>query len=155
MALGDFMELYNLKSERVKRHLIQEDIAKFLGIKQETYSRYETGASSIPLKNLNKLSIEWKLSFDFLLGFSINNKFNNLNSSLDKKIIAERLKTFRTDEGISQQTLANVLDTTQSTISAYENAKTLILTDFLVAIAKNYNYSIDYLCGKSSIKKIS
>ena len=148
------MQLYNLKLEREKRNLIQEDVASFLNIKQATYSRYETGSSTIPLHNLNKISCEWKLSFDFLLGFSLHNNFNNLNSSLDKRLIGNRLKSLRSDLNISQKDLAKVLDTTQSTISAYENGKTLILTDFLISIASNFNYSIDYLCGKSSIKKI-
>lgn len=41
-----------------------------------------------------------------------------------------------------------MLNTSHSTISAYENGKILILTSFAYSIAIKYNVSLDWLCGK-------
>lgn len=49
--------------------------------------------------------------------------------------------------------LAKLLNTTHSTISAYESGKTTILTVFAYEICKKYNISMDYLIGR--INKIT
>lgn len=49
---------------------------------------------------------------------------------------------------LSQIKLANILNTTHSMISDYENTKKLIATPFLYTICKKYNISADYLLGK-------
>ena len=49
---------------------------------------------------------------------------------------------------ITQEELASTLNTTHSTISAYESGKTTILTAFAYEICKRYNISMDYLCGR-------
>ena len=51
-------------------------------------------------------------------------------------------------KNITQEELANILNTTHSTISAYESGKTTILTAFAYQICKRYNISMDYLCGR-------
>lgn len=44
--------------------------------------------------------------------------------------------------------LAKSLNTTQSTIWAYETGRTLILTAFAYQICVKYNVSMDWLCGR-------
>ena len=46
-----------------------------------------------------------------------------------------------------------MLNTTSSVVSNFENNKTLILSTFLVDLCKKTNYSIDWVLGRSSIKK--
>lgn len=46
----------NLKNFRKKFSLTQDNVAKYLGIKRELLSYYETGERKIPLETLNKLS---------------------------------------------------------------------------------------------------
>ena len=41
-----------------------------------------------------------------------------------------------------------MLNTTHSTISAYESGKTKLLTIFAIEIVKKYNISLDWLCGR-------
>ena len=69
--------------------------------------------------------------------------------NIDKKIIGMRLKEFRKEKNITQEELASTLNTTHSTISAYESGKTTILTAFAYEICKRYNISMDYLCGRT------
>lgn len=49
--------------------------------------------------------------------------------------------------------LAKLLNTTHSTISAYESGKTTILTAFAYEICKKYNISMDYLIGRINKRK--
>ena len=55
---------------RVDNDLKQETIAKFLNIRQETYSRYETGKRTAPIDILIKLAEYYRTSVDYLLGIT-------------------------------------------------------------------------------------
>ena len=66
----------------------------------------------------------------------------------DKKIIGIKLKEFRKEKNITQEELANILNTTHSTISAYESGKTTLLTAFALQIVDKYKISLDWLCGR-------
>ena len=50
------MYFQRLKDLREDKDLLQEDIAKILGIKQTVYSRYERGFQTIPVIHLLKLA---------------------------------------------------------------------------------------------------
>lgn len=128
--------------------LKQKDIANILNITQQTYSLWENGAKIIPLKHLNTLCNYYNLSMDYILGIFNIKKYDVINKNLDKKLIGKRLKEFRIGNNITQEELAKILNTTHSTISAYESGKTTILTAFAYEICKRYNISMDYLCGR-------
>lgn len=138
--------IFKLKEIREDHDLTQEEIGNLLSISRQNYSRWETGEKIIPLKHLNTLSNYYKISFDYLCRLSKENNYNKGN--IDKKEIGKRLKEFRKENSITQQELANVLNTTHSTISAYESGKTTILTIFAYEIAKKYHISMDWICGK-------
>ncbi|MCC9691412.1 helix-turn-helix transcriptional regulator, partial [Streptococcus agalactiae] len=57
-----------LKSLRQESGLKQQEIAPLLGIKQNTYSDWETGKSEPNLENVVKLAKLFKTTTDFLLG---------------------------------------------------------------------------------------
>lgn len=128
--------------------LKQKDIANLLGISQQTYSLWENGTKIIPLKHLNALCNYYNLSMDYMLGLSNIKKYDVINGNLNKKLIGRRLKKFRIENDITQESLAKTLNTTHSTISAYESGKTTILTAFAFEICRKYNMSMDYLCGR-------
>ena len=141
----NFQKLIELREDF---NLKQKDIAKLLNIPQQTYSLWENGSKIIPLKHLNSLCNYYNVSMDYMLGLSNKNSFNNGKYNIDKKIIGRRLKEFRKEKNITQEELASTLNTTHSTISAYESGKTTILTAFAYEICKRYNISMDYLCGR-------
>lgn len=131
--------------------LLQKDIAKILNIDRSTYSTWETNLKIIPLKHLNSLSNYYNISMDYILGLTNKKiKYKKLNE-LDKKIIGNNIRKLRRDNDLTLRDLAKVLNTTSSTISAYETGKTLLLTAFAIEIAKKYHLSIDELCGKEKI----
>lgn len=141
------MNKENLVEIREDHNFTQEDIAKILNTSQSNYSRWENGVEIIPLKKLNTLCNYFNLSMDYILGLSKDNH-SIIKNELDKKAIGQNLKKFRIENDLTQTELADFLKTTQSTISAYEAGKTMILTSFLIQIVKKYNITIDKICNK-------
>ena len=131
--------------------LTQKDLAKNLGITQQTYSLWEKGTKIIPLKHLNNLCNYYETSMDYVLGFTDIKISSNIIKikELNKKEIGARIKKIREDNNLTLRDLASKLNTTSSTISAYETGKTLILTAFAYQICSEYNVSLDWLCGKT------
>ena len=143
------LNIERLYSLREGADLTQDELADALRISSRTsISDWENGRATIPLEKLNKYSNFFNVSFDYLLGFTDSKDYNPLNKSLDLNLIAERLKELRNKNRLTQELLASELNTTHSTLSAYENAKVLIKTDFVYQIAKNYHVSVDWLLGK-------
>ena len=69
-------------------------------------------------------------------------------------IIAERIKQKRTELKMTQDDLAKAIQTTRATILLYEKAQRKPSIDNMMKIAKFFNVSIDWLCGKESAKAI-
>lgn len=63
--------------------------------------------------------------------------------------MVKNLKTIRNNMGISQQTLANAIGTTQQSINMYENHKVEPDIDTLIALADYFNVTVDYLVGRT------
>ncbi len=64
-----------------------------------------------------------------------------------------RIKDLREDNDLTQKQLAEYLHIKQNTYSQYENGQRQLPLDALIALAKFYNTSTDYILGISSEKK--
>ncbi len=64
-----------------------------------------------------------------------------------------RLKEIREDKDLTQKDIAKVLNITQQQYSKYELGIRIIPTEKLVKLAKFYDTSIDYLLGRTDIRK--
>lgn len=62
-------------------------------------------------------------------------------------MIGERLKQLRIKNGLKQQELADMFGLSSGTISFYESEQRKPDIDFIVAIAKYFDVSTDYLLG--------
>ena len=145
--LGDMMIAERLKDIRIENDLTQTQIAKILNTTQNSYNRWENNVELISLKKLTRVCNYFNTSMDYLVGTTRNN-IGNGKHDLDYKIVGNNIKIFRKDNKLSQKDLATLLNTSQSTISAYEAGKTIILTAFALEIVKKYNISLDWLCGR-------
>ena len=58
--------------------LYQKDIAKEIGVTQQTYSLWEKGTKIIPLKHLNTLCNYYKVSMDYALSLSDERTYKNM-----------------------------------------------------------------------------
>ena len=140
---------------REKNNLEQKEIAHIIGVSQQTYSTWEVGTKIIPLKHLNTMCNYYHVSLDYMLGLSNrNNNYKNIEK-LNRVEIGKKIKIIRQDNKLTLRSLAKELNTTSSTISAYETGKTLILTAFAYQIAKKYKISLDWLVGRSKVKTLN
>ena len=134
---------------REDNNLSQRDLASILNVSKSTYARWETQEQIIPLNRLVDFCNYFKVSMDYALNLSNENKYKKPISSLDRKLIGNNIKLIRKKFSLTQQNLADLLNTSHSTISAYEAGKTLILTIFTYQICLKYNISLDWLCGNN------
>lgn len=68
-------------------------------------------------------------------------------------MLAQRLKELRKEKGITQGDLGEILGFGDSTISQYETGKRTPDQSTLQKLATYFEVSIDYLLGRTSIKK--
>ena len=68
---------------------------------------------------------------------------------MDMIKIGERIKEIRLEYGLSQEKFGQILSVSQDTVSLWEKGKSVPTTEFLIAIAKAFDVSVDYiLCLK-------
>ncbi len=147
LILGDVMYFNRIKFFRENNELTQKEIAKMLKTSQSNYSRWENSKELIPLEKLNMFCNLFKTNMDYVLGITNSNYFNGTHA-FNNLIIGCNLKKVRKDNNITQEQLSSFLNTTQSTISAYESGKTDLLTAFAIQIVTKYNISLEWLCGR-------
>ncbi len=144
------MENDRLFELREYHGLTQAKIGEILGVRQQTYAEWEKGKKLIPLKHLITLAKYYKVSLDYLTGLSNKKEIFFNYVQLDKEEIGQKILYIRNINNLKQRELAKVLNTSPSTICAYEKGNTLILTAFLYQIAKEFNVSMDWFVGAST-----
>lgn len=137
-----------MKEIREERGYKQREIADILGVSKGSYSMWECGTDTIPLKRLNQLCNFYDVSIDYMVGFNDKKKYTNSNPDIKLKITGENLKKIRIKKDLTQTKMAKELKINQPTWNRYEKSKSLILTVVLVELAKKYHYSIDKILGK-------
>lgn len=147
------MNLKRVFDLRESKDLKQREIAQIIGVSQQNYSLWERGIKIIPLKHLHTLANYYQVSIDYILGLSKDKRKLVTNEKLNKTIIGNNLKAFRQEHKLTLRELAKELNTTSSTISAYESGKTLILTAFLYQICVKYNMSMDKILNREMVIK--
>ena len=137
-----------LQDIRENNELSQKAVADILNVSQPTYSRWEKEIEIIPLNKLILFAKYFNVSLDYLCNLSLIKKENkNYNYIVNKELSSNNIINFRKKNNLTQKELAIFVNTTPSTICAYEKGKTLILTSFAYQICKKYNISMDYICG--------
>lgn len=70
-------------------------------------------------------------------------------------MISERIRQLRERVGFSQSQLAKKLDVTRSSVNAWEMGISAPTTQYVVAMAKLFHVSTDYLLGMESTLQFS
>lgn len=148
------MNFNKLVMLRNKKELSQRQIAKILNVSKSTYGRWETKEEIIPLWHLINFCNYFKVSMDYVFDLTDKNDFHKYDytKKINKSIIGNNIKFLRKKHNLTQNDLAKLLNTSQSTISAYENGKSLVLTVFIFSLANQFNLSVDKLCGLEKSK---
>lgn len=139
------IRLFNIREEN---DMTQKQIANILNVKQAVYSRWENKVEIIPLTKLICFCNYFNLSLDYVCELSNKKTKKIKNIEIDRQVVGKNIIEFRKKHNISQKELAIFLNTTPSTICAYEKGKTLILTSFAYQICNKYKISMDWLCGR-------
>ncbi len=142
------MQFPRMKEIREEAGLKQKDVAEAMNVTKGSYSMWECGTDTIPLRRLNQFCNYFDVSIDYVVGFNDKRKYANAKPDIKIKITGENLKKIRNKKGLTQVQLANELKINQPTWNRYEKSRTLILTVVLVELAKKYHYSIDKILGK-------
>lgn len=136
----------NIKKIRVEKNLNQSDIAEKLNISRSSYAMWESNNNIFPIKRLIEFCNMTNCSLDYALGIvTYNNEIQN-DYNIDK--MKQRLIEFRKENKITQEKLANILNTNKSVICNYEKGRNIIATPFLYEICSKYKISADYLMGR-------
>ena len=64
-----------------------------------------------------------------------------------------RIRDLREDSGLTQKEIADLLHIKQNTYSQYENGLRQLPIDLLIALAKYYKTSTDYILGLTDERK--
>ncbi|MEE1124872.1 MAG: helix-turn-helix transcriptional regulator [Acutalibacteraceae bacterium] len=76
--------LYDLRTDN---DLLQEDIAKVLGITKQAYGRYEKGTRKLSIEDLKKLCEFYNVSADYIIGLTNITKPNWKQSKIKNNVI--------------------------------------------------------------------
>lgn len=66
----EILKYQRIRDLRNDHDLTQEQVAKILNVKQNTYSQYEIGLVSFPLEAVIKLAEFYEVSVDYLVGLT-------------------------------------------------------------------------------------
>ena len=67
----------------------------------------------------------------------------------------QHIRDLREDADLTQNDLAKILNCSQVAYSYYEIGRRDIPTEILIALADYYQCSVDYLLGRTNIKKMN
>ena len=145
---------FRLAEIREKNDISQRKTACKLKISKSYYNYFESGERIIPLIRLNDFCNLFNVDFDYALGLSNYNISTKKITKLDKKLIGKRINEIRLMYKLTQNGLAEIMHTSQSTISSYEHGNTIILTAFLYEMCTKLNVSANYIVGKTNTIKV-
>jgi transcriptional regulator with XRE-family HTH domain len=145
-----------LKELREAQGISQSELARRLGIPQQTYNHYERGDRTLPYDVLIQLANFFCVTTDYLLEFQANNEQKESVTVKCKDLGGGGqcgwLKELREAMGISRSELARRLGMPRQTYNHYECGDRKLPYDVLMQLARFFCVSTDYLIGFSDIK---
>lgn len=150
---GDMMNTNRLESLKEEKDLKSKDMAKELNVNESTYSEWEHNKIPIPTRRMIQMANYFKVNIDYMLNLSSMRKTINTNDDIDLELIGNRLKEIRQDLDLTLRELGEKLNCSFSSLGSYERGEILINCDTLINICNLSKYSIDWVLGRSNIKK--
>lgn len=147
-----FMRKMRLELLREEKDYSKKQIANIIGVSDSVYARWENGKEIIPTKRIFQLANYYNVNIDYLLGFTSDRLIVKSDNEIDIGIVSERIKEIRKDSKETLRAFSDKLHTSNSTWSAYETGKVLILSAFLLEVCEMRNYSADWILGRSENK---
>lgn len=137
------MTMTRLEQLREENDFTKKKMAEILGISDSLYARWENDKEIIPTRRMYQIANYYKVNIDYLMGLTSNRITIVSKAEIDIPLVSSRITEIRKDFGESLREFSKRLNTSNSTWSAYETGKVLILGAFLLEICKIENYSAD------------
>lgn len=149
---------YRFRKIRDEYELKQNDVADKMKISRSAYANIEAETANIKLKDFLIYCNELNFTMDYVANLDNLNRmlFIKKIDFIDKNILSERLTILEKENHKQAKDIAFELGIHKSTYSEYKNpkSKNMIQTLMLKQLAQNYDYSIDWLVGRSEQKYI-
>ena len=134
---------------RERDELTQAELAQVLKLPRVSISNWERCIEMPNIKHLNTLANYFKVTLDYIMNLDEKNHYSSIkNFEIDKIMVGNRIREIRKIHHLTLRDLSTELNTTSSTISAYETGKTMLLTAFAYQICIHYHVSMDWLYGR-------
>ena len=140
----------NIKEFRKENKLSQKEVSSILNVSRSSYAMWESNNNIFPIMRLIDFCTIFKISLNYALGLT---KKTKVTKGLNPEKAQIRLKEFRKENHLTQEKLAELLNTNKSVICNYEKGRNIIATPFLYTICKKYQISADYLLGRTDNPK--
>lgn len=138
--------------------LKQAEIAEKMNVSRGAYANIEAETANIKLKDFLTYCNEMNFTMDYVSNLDKLNRmlFIKKIDSIDKNILSERLSILESENHKQAKDIAQELGIHKSTYSHYKNPNSpnMIQTLMLKQLAKDYDYSMDWLVGRSNQKYI-
>ena len=141
----------NIRKLRKEFNVSQPQLAKEIGYSDSIVSLWERGYR-IPCANaIIILSRYFQVSTDYVLMVSDDNSMLHRSDDfyVDLSVFNKRLKELRTQKNLSQFQLAKKTNLTKTSINHWENGKCPPNANAVVALARYFGVTTDYLLGES------
>ncbi len=138
-----------LREIREDHDLSQKQMAEILNTNRSTYSLWELGINIIPLKELCNFADYFKISLDYILNISNYKNSKNYIEKLNLETLGYNMKKIRIQNHLSQEEIADIIGVSQACVNKYEKGKITISVPVLYTFCKNFDISLNHLCGKT------
>lgn len=139
---------------RLQKDISQRKMAKVINVSLSSYKAYENNAREIKLNILNLISNYFNISLNSLLGLTSNVLAYNDKENINYTHLQLSLIFIRKKNHFKQKDLSKIFNISTATICKYEKNPQLVSISYLYLFAKQFNISVDYLCGKTLKKEI-
>ncbi len=140
---------------RQNKDIKQIDIARLLKVSLSTYKLYEANLRVMKLPELNILSNYFNVSINALLGLTKDTNSFNESVIVNYKFLKYNIKILRKRYNLKQADLAKDFNMSINTISKFECEPRHINSVYLYKLAKKFDISIDFICGKTLERDIA
>ena len=133
----------------------QMELAKKIGISQGVISSIKNYKAKAPAADtIFRISKYFNVSSDYLLGLPNEKSARTKIKLIKASSIGNRISILRQREGLTQQELADLLNTRRENVSYWENGTRDIKSETIVLIAETLNTTADYLLGLSDVPSV-
>ena len=148
----------NIRRFRVKREMMQIELAEKIGVTPSTVSLWETGARIPQERNIRMLCKALNVSREKLFPTYSGNEQMSINETVGKKPYARKntngLKDLRERAGLTTRQVEEKINVSKTTISEWENGKRNVTASAYRPLCELYNVTLEELLDAATNRPV-